>query len=957
MERRRVVTVVFCDVTGSTSLGESIDPEALRQLLARYFERMKGIVERHGGIVEKFIGDAVMAVFGVPVTHEDDALRAVRAATEMLAALPELGIGARIGINTGEVVTGTTERLVTGDAVNVAARLEQAASPGEILIGDATRRVLGDAAVVEPVAPLDLKGKERAVVAFGLRSVGEAPARPSEGPFVGRDLELETMRAAWDRAVSAARCELVTVVGEAGIGKSRLTAEAVGPLSARVVRSRCPPYGEGITYWPAVEVLRQIDARPRDDAAVAAIGSLLREHESPTTAEEIAWAFRRTLEAAAADGPLVVILDDLQWAEETFLDLVEHVALLASGASILLVCMARPELLERRPSWPVTIRLEPLPDGDVQRLLPGALPDDLRARILAAAGGNPLYLSEIVAMTGTGGGDLAVPPTLRALLAARLDTLDASEREVLELGSVEGEVFHLGAVRALAGEDTRITPRLASLVRRGMIVPAPAHIDGDDAFRFRHLLIRDAAYGSLPKSGRAELHRRLAGWLEAQSTLELDELVAAHLEHAQRYGVELGRPPEQELAAAVRHRLGDAGLRAHRRGDDVAAIGLLERALASVPSSELDLPLEIALAESLSESGRKEQAIARATALADRARSAGDEVGELSARILRAEFRLMFEPSGDTAELDRILASAMPTVQAAGDDLPLYLVYHALAMVALMRGRMDELASMMELALPHATVIGSPIHLLGWIADARMSGTSSVEELLAWLDRQPARMVASPYLVKARAHAMARLGRFDDARAFLARTRSDLEERGARSKLGILLGIDAAQVELLAGDPAAAARCGELADRLLDELGEHAYRSTVNAFLAQSCYGLGRLDEADAAVDRVLELGASEDATNEILWRQVRAKVLARRGALVDAERLAREAVEVAERTDMIESEADARVDLAEVLVLVGRTDDAADALARAMRLYERKGNLVMTGRTRDRLTELRARG
>jgi class 3 adenylate cyclase len=306
-EQRKTVTVVFCDVTGSTRLGEETDPEALRGLLARYFERMRKILESHGGTVEKFIGDAVMAVFGIPKVHEDDALRACRAAIEMRDALPELRVQARIGLTTGEVVTGTEERLATGDAVNTAARLEQAAAPGEILIGESTLKLVRDAVEAQSVEPLTLKGKAERVPAFRLVSLLAAPERLHGARFVGRNRELAVVRAGWERARSQARCELLTIVGEAGVGKSRLVAEALALIDCRVVGGRCLPYGEGITYWPVVEVLKQLRTPPSDPAAAASIRSLLGESDDGTSAEEIAWAFRKLLEEQA---PLVVLFDD-----------------------------------------------------------------------------------------------------------------------------------------------------------------------------------------------------------------------------------------------------------------------------------------------------------------------------------------------------------------------------------------------------------------------------------------------------------------------------------------------------------------------------------------------------------------------------------------------------------------------------------------------------------------------
>ncbi|HLI77439.1 MAG TPA: adenylate/guanylate cyclase domain-containing protein, partial [Acidobacteriaceae bacterium] len=459
-EQRKRVTILFCDITGSTALGESTDPEALRSLLARYFERMKGIIESHGGTVEKFIGDAVMAVFGVPQLHEDDALRACRAALEMQAALPELGIRARIGVNSGEVVTGTAERLATGDAVNVAARLEQAAPPGDILIGEETLRLVRDTVEVAATEPLSLKGKSEPVPAFRLLAVNELAARPaSAAPMVGRGRELDRLQDAFAQAVEDRSCQLFTILGSAGVGKSRLAAEFLtqgvpGLDGTRVLRARCLSYGEGITYWPVVEVIKQIDRSPADPYADAAVQSLLGERAAATTADEIAWAFRLLLEQEAQSQPLVVVFDDIHWGEETFLDLIEHVADLAQDASILLLCMARPELLEKRPAWgggkwnATTVLLEPLDAAETDELLDalGGVSDEMRERIRQAAEGNPLFVEEMLALIRESGGEaIAVPPTIQALLAARLDQLAPEERTVLEYGAVEGRVFHRSA--------------------------------------------------------------------------------------------------------------------------------------------------------------------------------------------------------------------------------------------------------------------------------------------------------------------------------------------------------------------------------------------------------------------------------------------------------------------------------------------------------------------------------
>ena len=478
--QRKIVTVLFCDVVGSTASGESVDAETARSLLAHFFVRMKGIIEAHGGVVDKFIGDAVMAVFGVPVAHEDDALRAVRAASEMRAALPELKLLARIGINTGEVVTGTAERLVTGDAVNVAARLEQVAAPGTVLLGAGTVQLVQGKVDVSPVGSLELKGKSEPVPAWELLSLRRAPAehRPPT-PMIGRKAELEQLRAVLDQALRARSCRLFTILGDAGVGKSRLASEFLAGLEARVVRGRCLSYGKGITYWPIVEVVKQLDALPKNEAAAAAIRSLLGKIESGTSGKEIAWAFRELLEQEAQDAPLVCVLDDLHWGEETFLNLVEEVAALARDAPILLLCMARPDLLEHRsalgdgnPNATATL-IEPLDeeesvclleelggvsgDADAADVEAGARHRELRERICAAADGNPLFIEELHALVQESRvGELAMPPTIQALLAARLDQLDPTERGVLERGAVAGRVFHQSAVEYLVDEEPNL---------------------------------------------------------------------------------------------------------------------------------------------------------------------------------------------------------------------------------------------------------------------------------------------------------------------------------------------------------------------------------------------------------------------------------------------------------------------------------------------------------------------
>jgi class 3 adenylate cyclase/tetratricopeptide (TPR) repeat protein len=954
-ETRRTVTVLFCDLTGSTALGETLDPERLRALLARYFERMQAIVERHGGSVEKFIGDAVMAVFGVPLLHEDDALRAVRAALEMQDALAELGLQGRIGVMTGEVVTGTAERLATGDAVNVAARLEQAAQPGEVLIGQATLALVRDAAEVGPNQPLELKGKAEPVLAYGLLSVRDAPERRHGARFVGRERELALVRDACERVQAEQRCELVTIIGDAGVGKSRLVAEALASVEATVVRGRCLPYGEGITYWPVVEVLKQLDVLPADEVAAAAIRSLLGESDAATSAEEIAWAFRKTLEHASAERPLVVVFDDIQWGEETFRDLIEHVTLLSSGASILLLCVARPELSELHPTWPVTLRLEPLGDTEVDELIAQRSPAELREKIARAAGGNPLFIEEMLAMAAEADGEVVVPPTMRALLAARLDQLETGERSVLERGAIEGEIFHRGAVQALAPEETQVTPRLASLVRKELIRPDRGQLVGEDGFRFRHLLIRDAAYDALPKAARAELHQRFAAWLETHGAdvVELDEILGYHFEQAFRYRLELGMPNDPILALAARRRLTASGRRAKLRQDNPAAVSLLERALALMAPTEIDVGLELDLADALFATGKVAGALRRAGALAERAGAADDRVAELCGRIKEGALRTYLEPEGATEQLAALIEQALPVFHAAGDHLALHIGYAALGQVANMRAQLDAGLEAYEQADSHSEQAGLPDEFLGWRGAMRFYGTTPVLDLLAWLDSQEERVALNPLVRPHRANALAMLGRFDEARAILAEARAELADRGGGIWLATVTGVPSVDVELLAGDPAAAVEFGAEGCRLLDELGEQSILSTLAGNLAQALYAHDRLQEAESWARRSEELGSSDDMFTQMLWRQARAKVLGRRGDHPEAERIAREAVAIGEMTDMLDAQGNVYADLAEVLELAGKPAEAAAALEEALERYHRKGNLVSTQRAQARLAAL----
>jgi class 3 adenylate cyclase/tetratricopeptide (TPR) repeat protein len=938
-----VVTVLFCDVVGSTALGESVDPEALQRVLARYFERMKGIVESHGGLVEKFIGDAVMAVFGVPVAHEDDALRACRAAAEMRNALPELGVAGRIGINTGEVLAGTEERLATGDAVNVAARLEQAAHPNEILVGEATLELVRGAVDTEPVEPLELKGKAELVSAQRLVAILDTPERSHETRFVGREREVGLIRGAWDHTVAAQRCELVTVAGEAGVGKSRLVAEALASIEARVVRGRCLPYGQGITYWPVVEVVKQLEALPSDPSAAAAIGSLLGESDTGTSAEEIAWAFRKLLEEQA---PLVVVLDDIQWGEQAFLDLVEGVALMSSTEPILLLCMARPELLTTRPDWPVALRLEPLPTEAAEELI-SSLPTELRERIAHAAGGNPLFLTEMLAMAGKSE-DVEVPPTLRALLAARLDQLDPPDRAVLECGAVEGELFHRGAVQALAPEETQVTPRLAVLTRKDLIRPDRAQLPGDDGFRFRHLLIRDAAYDALPKATRAELHGRFADWLvqKGQELVELDEILGYHLEQAVRYRAELGQP-DVELALAAAERLRVAGRRALARNDNHAAAGLFERSLILTRPERLDVNVEVDLANATWPDVRKAREIAEAAA--ERAQAEGDETAELLARTVATTWGLQTGQNSPD-ELERLALAALPLLETARDHRGLAQVWYSLGYgVANMRCRLEDWAFAAEQAIQHAG-LDSPANLFHFGLPAALTlGPRPAGEALETLDSLlPGR--TDPFTMGRRAVLLAMLDQIAKAQELAAA--ADERERQLGNQPG-QAALHLSEVAQIAGDDVVAAEHLRSLCDYLEATGQQGALSTFAPRLGRALCALGRYQEAEPLAEQGRELGDPQDAQTQELWRRVRALVLARQRKQAEARRLVEASVEIAERTDSLWIQADAYCDLADVLELAGQREEAISALHEALDRYERKQIIPLARRVREQLGAL----
>jgi class 3 adenylate cyclase/tetratricopeptide (TPR) repeat protein len=963
-EVRKTVTVLFCDVVGSTALGERVDPEPLRRLMGKYYEQMRAIVERHGGTVEKFIGDAVMAVFGVPQAHEDDALRAVRAAAEMHAAAGPLELGIRIGINTGEVVTGDGEALVTGDAVNVAARLEQAASPGETLIGSETLRLVRDAVETEETAPLELKGKAEPVQAHRLLMVDpDAPsfARRLDRPMVGRARELERLLADFEQSANDRACHMFTLLGPAGVGKSRLVRaflDAVGDR-ARVLRARCLPYGEGITYWPVVEVLLQLGREP-----TSVIGG------SPAEAQ---LAFRKLLDEAAAEAPLVVYFDDLQWAEPTFLDLVEHIADWSRDAPIFLLCAARPDLLDLRPAWgggklnASSLLLESLSAQEsvalVGELLEEVdLDEGMRARIVKAAEGNPLFVEEMVAMVREDGveAELIVPPTIHALLQARLDRLGGDERTVIERGAVEGKIFHRGAVLELAPEPIRegVATHLLALVRKELIRPDRTEVPGDDAFRFRHLLIRDAAYESVPKETRAALHEQFVAWLDSHAHLvEQDEIAGYHLEQAVRYREEIGAPDERISEQAFR-RLAKAGQAALRRSDWNAARSLLRRAVALLPvghAARVDVLPDyyFTLVESA------EGAAARAV-VAELA-AAPDELAQAFAELFGAELDVVSERDegeGFSPAFGDAVAAAVERFERLGDPKGLAYASRLAAYERWASLHWAEAIEKFEVAAANASRAG--IQYLEDDARSRMARAhamgptplpETIELLQQFIRDYSGRPLALGGIYGALARALASQGEIDAARAVP-------DSEGIYLEAGMDLEATSAQYT-----KSWIARCAgdfEEEERLLrrmvewqEELKDRNYLSTGWMQLGICLATLGKDEEAQRALERSREVTIPEDMVDVIGIGALEGVLKSRRGELEEAEELARRALVSADETDHIAMRLEARSCAAEVSERAGRSDEAQALLEESVAIAERHGHLVAAQRARERLAAL----
>jgi predicted ATPase/class 3 adenylate cyclase len=1025
-DTRKTVSIVFSDLAGSTKLGEALDSEALREVMLRYFEVMRQALEHHGGTVEKYIGDAVMAVFGLPRVHEDDALRAVRAAAAMQEELAELNdelerrwgvrLTNRTGVNTGEVVAGDPalgQRLVTGDAVNVAARLEQAAPGLEILLGEPTYRLVRDAVEVEAVEPLELKGKAERVPAYRLIAVSgtDDGARRHERPLVGRERELSLLQAELDLARARPACRLVTVIATAGVGKSRLI-EAFAHRSApevRFVRGRCLPYGRGITFWPLLEVMRGLAEIRDDDSPSAAIAKLrelagesndgvvervaaaigLSEEEFPL--QELFWGVRKLLEGLARERPLVVVFEDVHWAEMTLLDLIDHIVGATRDVPLLVVCAARPDLLEHRDASKGTlIDLQPLSDAASRIVIENVLgdagmPTNVQGRIVEAAEGNPLFVEQMLGMLIDDGllvrqnggwvcegdlSELAVPPSIQALLAARLDLLSPDERAVIEPAAVVGVVFTQPALASLVeeGVQPQLEACLTGLAGKRLIRP-DSGADGERRFRFEHILIREAAYQGQLKRSRATLHERFVDWAERvnrerERETEFEEILGYHLEQAYNYLDELAPLDDHGRALGERGALylASAGRRDFARADMAAAANLLRRAAGLLPTDDRRrLELLPALGEAMMETGE----FAWAELFLDEAVKAASELGDARLEADAVLTRLLVrhhtaEDLGEwRAEVQRGAERAIPILEELDAHAELAKAWSLLGFVHGSVLRYGEAAKAVQRAGEHARLAGDTRQ------EARnasaylflaLSGPMPVDEVITrcegLLNQGLASRLAEAAVLRSLAHLCAMRGDFARARELYTRARELFEDLGL-AVFAASVSIQASSVEMLASDPAAAERELKRDTETLTALGEKYYLPVLTGLLAQSVYAQGRSAEA-AEISRIAEgLAAEDDVEAQAMWRAVRAKVLAEEGEHEHAERMAREAVDLLRRTEATVKLADTLLDLAEVLIATGQIRAGRAALEEGSRLHEAKGNLVAHSRAQALLDEL----
>jgi DNA-binding SARP family transcriptional activator len=989
---RKTVTVLVAGAMG----GATLDPEAL----AGWGERLRDAASHAamgcGGEVTDARGDEVTIVFGVPRVHEDDARRAVDAAVRIRGALgaePEAESHAdapalAIGVATGEVLAehGRDASIVVGDAVSFAQRL-QAGAQGEIVLAEDTYRVLSGQARADPVEVASTR-------AWRLVELDPEPkplALRSPSGIVGRAAELHRVQQAMEWATEERAAYLLSIVGPPGIGKSRLIAEftASPPAGPRVLAGRCVAYGEGITFRPLREIVEQLGGRaslPRllaeeDDGALVAerLAEVARSGASPST-EEVFWATATLFGTLARHAPLVAVFEDVHWAEPTFLDLITYLHGAVRDGPLLLVCLARPELLEQRPEWGAKgsksgiLLLGPLSEPEsralAHKLVPGAR-GAIRDRVVEVAEGNPLFIEQLaasIAEIDEGAGQVAVPPTIQALLAARLDRLGPGERAVGARAAIIGRDFDPeGAFALLPGDARPFAERhLGSLIEKGLVerITMPT---GRERLRFGHALIQQAAYRAIPKQLRSELHESFANWLESEEGPDTEfaqsEIVGYHLEQAFTYRDELGQVGEEdrELGRRAAELLDRAGRRTFRQGDMPAAANLLERA-ASLRRATGGKPLELLpdLAYALFEIGELDRANAVLTAAESSARDEGNVGLEWGALAKRLHVQLYTDPVH--AEFEQLIATAREAIERlgeVGDHAGLSRAQILLSEVLYTTGEVVAATAAARQAAEHARRYGSrreEAWALGHTAFCIIYGPTPVESGLDWLKGllagAPGNPVLEANMLPFLASLEAMAGRVDEAREHVARGRALIRDLGLMWQAGIHDWFSG-EIEMLSGDPITAERDYLAARAACEAIDDAWFLSLVAASLPASVFAQGRYEDAWELTAAVEESpSASGDLEWEIRRRGVRAKLLARREQPERGEALAREAVRLAASSDFLGLHADALLDLAEILRQKGPTDEASAAVEEAAQLFERKGNVVSARRARKLITQ-----